>query len=181
MNSPIRENAHLVGGNPVSLVGLELSVGEKAPDFVTYCFSADEGGLIPVTLADTPAQVRLFSVVLSLDTPICAEQTRRFNQALAPYGNAVASYTVSVDLPFAQDRFAATEEAGKMRMLSDYMERSFGMRWGVLIEDVKLLARSIFILDASGTVTYREVAEDSFHHPDYDEALMKLRETLRAA
>ena len=165
----------------MSLVGTELSAGEKAPDFVTYRFSADDGGLVPVTLADTPAKVRLFTAGPSLDTAICAEQTRRFNKAVSGHGDSMASYTVSMDLPFAQDRFAAIEAIGNMQMLSDYMERSFGTSWGVLIEDVQLLARSIFILDPEGIVLYTEIAEDSFHHPDYDEALVELRDALRGA
>ena len=158
-------------GGPVTLVGSEVKVGSKAPDFKTLT------GLSPVTLADTPAKARLFSVVPSLDTPTCSTQTKKFDEALSALGDSVASYTVSLDLPFAQKRFCGAEGVKAMQTLSDVHNHSFGENYGVLIEGLPLplLARSVFVVDKSGTVTYVEYVKEVTSEPNYDAAMAALK------
>lgn len=159
-------------GNPIQLAGPELKPGDPAPAFT--CLK----GLNPVTLADTPAKARLFSVVPSLDTPVCSAQTKKFEEGIRELGDAVACYTVSLDLPFAQGRFCSAEGIASMQTLSDVHDHSFGRNWGVLIESglpLKLLARAVFVVDRAGQVTYAEYVSEVTNHPNYDAALAALR------
>ena len=158
-----RTNAVTFKGEGKTLVGPQLKPGDKAPDF--KCLS----GLAPVTLADTPAKARLFSVVPSLDTPVCSLQTKKFEDGLAGLGDKVACYTVSLDLPFAQKRFCTGEGIKTMQTLSDVHNQSFGTGYGVLIEGLPLalLARSVFVVDKSGTVTYVEYVPEVTSEPNY--------------
>src|SRR5438034_1935629 len=141
---PKRANAVTFKGNPLTLVGPQLKPGDKAPDF--QCVT---GSLSLVGVADTPAKARLFSVVPSLDTPVCSQQTKRFDEALAGLKDKVACYTVSLDMPFAQKRFCTAENVTNMQTLSDLHNQSFGKNYGVLIEGlpIPLLSRSIFVVD----------------------------------
>ncbi len=166
-----REGAVKFKGEPKTLVGPEVKVGSKAPDF--KCLNV----LSPVTLADTPAKARLFSVVPSLDTPVCSTQTKKFSDGLAALGDAVAAYTVSLDLPFAQKRFCDANAVTTMANLSDVHNHSFGENWGVLIEGLPLplLARSVFVVDKTGTVTYAEYVAEVTSEPNYDAALTALK------
>jgi thioredoxin-dependent peroxiredoxin len=167
-----REGAVTFKGGPVTLVGPEVKVGSKAPDF--KCLN----GLNPVTLADTPAKARLFSVVPSLDTPVCSTQTKKFEDALKGLGDAAACYTVSLDLPFAQKRFCTAENITNMQTISDVHDHSFGKNWGVLIESglpLQLLARAVFVVDKGGKVTYAEYVPEVTNHPNYDAALAALQ------
>src|SRR4051812_20484507 len=116
-------------GADKTLAGPELKVGAKAPNF--NCLN---GSLAAVTLADTPGKARLFSVVPSLDTPVCSTQSKKFDDALSALGDKVAAYTVSLDLPFAQKRFCSAEGVKNMTTLSDVADNSFGKNWGVLLE-----------------------------------------------
>ncbi|MGL6073850.1 MAG: thiol peroxidase [Fimbriiglobus sp.] len=168
-----REGAVTFKKSPVTLVGPALKAGDKAPDFKTL------SGLSPVTLADTPAKARIFSVVPSLDTPVCSTQTKKFEDGLAALGDKVAAYTVSLDLPFAQKRFCSTENIKSMGTLSDVHNHSFGQSYGVLIEGLPLplLARSVFVVDATGTITYVEYVSEVTDEPNYAAAL----EALKAA
>lgn len=170
----MEKRAHAVTfkGNPTTLVGPEVKAGQKAPDF-----KALNNGLGAVTLADTPAKARLFSVVPSLDTPVCSLQTKKFEEGLAALGDAVAAYTVSLDLPFAQKRFCGTENITNMSTLSDVHNHSFGHGWGVLIEGLPLplLARSVFVVDKTGTVTYAEYVPEVTAEPNYPAALAALK------
>jgi thiol peroxidase len=172
---PVRQVTFL--GEPLHLAGTPPGPGEAARDFTTIRFSPEEG-LVEVTLADLPPRPRLLSVVPSLDTPVCSEQTLSFNERLAAYGDRVAAYTISVDLPFAQHRFCGAENAHNRVMLSDYKTRSFGTNWGILIEELQLLARGVFVLDAGGVVRYAEIVEEISDHPDYDAALRALDEVV---
>jgi len=158
-------------GESKNLAGREVKVGDKAPEF--KCLS----GLSPVTLADTPAKPRLFSVVPSLDTPVCSMQTKKFDEGLSALGDKVACYTVSLDLPFAQKRFCAAEGVASMQTLSDVHDHSFGNGYGVLLEGLplKLLARSVFVVDASGVVKYVEVVPEVTSEPNYAKALEALK------
>lgn len=160
-------------GNPVNLVGPEIKPGSPAPDF--ECLS----GLDIVKLSNTPAKARLFSVVPSLDTPVCSTQTKKFDQAIAALKDKVACYTVSLDLPFAQKRFCSTENVANMQSLSDVRNQSFGKNYGVLLEGLPLplLARSIFVVDKNNKVTYVEYVAEVTSEPNYDKAL----EALKAA
>src|SRR2546425_648205 len=139
-----RANAVTFKGNPKTLVGPQLKAGDKAPEF--NCLNS---GLEVVTLAKTPAKPRFFSVVPSLDTAVCSEQTHKFETALASFKDKAACYTISLDLPFAQKRFCTAEGVANMQTLSDVHDNSFGTSYGVLIEGLplKLLARSVFVVD----------------------------------
>lgn len=167
-----RANAVTFKGNPVTLIGPKLKAGDKAPTFA--CLN---NGLATVTLADTPAKARLFSVVPSLDTPVCSTQTKKFDEAIAALGDKAACYTVSLDLPFAQKRFCGAEHIQNMQTLSDVHDQSFGKAFGVLIEGLPLplLARSVFVVDKGGAITHAEYVSEVTAHPDYDAALAALK------
>lgn len=152
-------------GNPLTLVGNELKVGDKAPEFTLA-----GNDLSPVTLGDSDGSVRIVSVVPSLDTPVCDIQTRRFNKE-ADALDGVKVLTVSMDLPFAQARWCGAAEAENVLTLSDYRDANFGKAWGLLIKELHLLARAVAVLDASGTVTHLEVVPEVTDEPDYDAAL----------
>src|SRR6478672_4764152 len=166
-----RANAVTFKGEGKTLVGPAIKAGDKAPDFKAL------SGLSPVTLADTPAKARIFSVVPSLDTPVCSMQTKKFDEGLAALGDKVASYTVSLDLPFAQKRFCSAEGVKSMQTLSDVHNHSFGTSWGVLLEGLPLplLARSVFVVDKAGKVTYAEVVPEVTSEPNYAAALDALK------
>jgi thioredoxin-dependent peroxiredoxin len=167
-----RPNAVTFKGNQLTLVGPQLKAGDKAPDFA--CVS---GSLEIVGLNQTPAKARLFSVVPSLDTPVCSMQTKRFEEGLAGLKDKVASYTISLDMPFAQKRFCTTENIQSMQTLSDVHNHSFGQNYGVLIEGLPLplLSRSIFVVDKTGKLTYVEYVPEVTSHPNYDNALAALK------
>ena len=166
-----RPNAVTFKQKGVTLAGPQLKAGDKAPDFA--CLTK----LDVVKLADTPAKTRLFSVVPSLDTGVCSMQTKKFNDKLATLKDKVDAYTVSLDLPFAQGRFCSAEGVANMKTLSDVHNQSFGQNWGVLIEEglpLKLLARAVFVVDKSGTVTYAEYVPEVTTEPNYDAAVSAL-------
>lgn len=153
------------------LVGPQLKAGDKAPDF--ECVQM----LDIVRLADTPAKPRLFSVVPSLDTPVCSQQTKRFEESLAALKDKIACYTVSLDMPFAQKRFCTTENITNMKTLSDLHNQSFGKNYGVLVQGlpIPLLSRSIFVLDKTGKIAYCEYVPDVPQHPNYEKALEAIK------
>lgn len=153
-------------GNAMTLIGPEIKVGDPAPDF-----RAVDGKMQAVTLASSAGKTRLFSVVPSLDTPVCATQTKKFNDEAASLGDDVILYTVSVDLPMAQGRFCGAEKTDKIVPISDYQDRSFGENYGVLMKENKLLARSIFVVDPDDKVKYVEIVGEITEFPDYDKAL----------
>jgi thiol peroxidase len=166
-----REKAVTFKGNPLALVGPALKAGDKAPDFA--CVTQ---GLEVVGIAKTPAKARLFSVVPSLDTPVCSQQTKKFDESLAALGDKVASYTISLDLPFAQKRFCSAEGVANMQTLSDVHNQSFGKNYGVLIEGLPLplLARAVFVVDKNGAISYAETVPEVTSHPNYDAAIAAL-------
>ena len=166
-----REKAVVFKGEKYTLVGPELKAGDKAPGF--KCLNV----LTPVTLADTPAKARLFSVVPSLDTPVCSVQTKKFDEALNALGDKVACYTVSLDLPFAMKRFCTAEGVKSMQNLSDVHDHSFGQSYGVLIEGLPLalLSRAVFVVDAGGTVRYAEYVPEVGSEPNYAAAMDALK------
>jgi thiol peroxidase len=166
-----RQNAVTFKGTPHTLVGPQLKAGDKAPDF--SCLS----GLELVNLSKTPTKARLFSVVPSLDTPVCSMQTKKFDEALGSYKDKLACYTISLDLPFAQKRFCSAESITNMQTLSDVHNHSFGQNYGVLIEGLplSLLSRAVFVLDKNGAITYAEYVPEVGSHPNYDAALAAVK------
>lgn len=152
-------------GNPVTLLGNEVKVGDKAPDFKVLANDLSE-----VTLADSKGQVRLISVVPSIDTGVCDAQTRRFNEEAAKLGN-VKILTVSVDLPFAQKRWCAAAGIENVQTVSDHRDLSFGEAYGVAIKELRLLARAVFVLDSNDNVTYVEYVSEATNHPNYEAAI----------
>jgi thioredoxin-dependent peroxiredoxin len=167
-----RANATTFKGKPLTLIGPQLKPGDRAPDF--ECVTS---GLELLNLSKTPAKARLFSVVPSLDTPVCSEQTRKFDQALAALKDKVASYTISLDMPFSQKRFCSSENISNMQTLSDTHNHSFGENYGVLIEGLPmpLLSRAVFVADKSGKITYAEYVSEVASHPNYEKAVEALK------
>lgn len=160
-----RKGAVTMRGNPLTLVGPKLEPGDDAPDF-----TALDAKLQEVTLKDTSGKVRIFSVVPSLDTPVCDQQTRRFNQEAANLGD-VAIYTVSADLPFAANRWCGAAGVDKVACLSDHRDMSFGSHWGTLVKELRLDARAVFVVDANDKIVHAEYVGEIAEHPDYDAAL----------
>jgi thiol peroxidase len=156
-------------GNPLTLLGPELKTGDKAPDF-----SAVNDGLQPVNLAATGKAVRIFSVVPSLDTPVCDAQTKRFNEEAAKLPG-VEIFTVSMDLPFAQKRWCGNYGIDKIKMLSDHRSGSFGEHYGTLIKDMRIESRAIFVLDQDDTIKHVEYVKEVADHPNYETALAAAR------
>ncbi len=165
-----RKGAVTFKGGPLTLVGPELKVGAKAPDFKVI-----DNKLQEVTLKTSAGKVRVISVVPSLDTPVCDQQTRRFNDEAAKLSDKVAVLTVSMDLPFAQSRFCATAGIAKVQVLSDHREASFGQNYGVLIKELKLLSRAVFVVGADDTIKYVQYVKEVVEHPDYEKALNAAR------
>ena len=169
-----RPGAVTFKGNPLTLAGDPVKVGQPAPDFTLHAFEA--GALKTITPADLKGKPTILSVVPSLDTPVCQTQTKKFNEQLASYGDKINALTVSLDLPFAQNRFCGAEGIKNLRSASDYQDRSFGRNWGMLIEELKILARGTFVLDKDGKVVYAQQVKEVAEEPNYDEALKALKE-----
>ena len=167
-----RHGAVTFKGNPLTLVGTEVQVGSPAPDFDLTSYGP--AGMTHITKADLLGKPAFISVVPSLDTPVCQVQTKTFNKRLAALGDKITALTVSLDLPFAMNRFCGAEDIKGMKNGSDYMDRSFGTHWGVLIDELKILARAVFVLDAQGVVRYAQVVQEVASEPDYDAAIAAL-------
>ena len=148
---------------PLTLLGPEIKVGDKAPDFKLV-----DKDLKPVTLADSKGKTRLISVVPSIDTPVCDLQTKRFNQEVAKLPAHVVVLTVSMDLPFAQARWCGLTGVNNVQMLSDYQDHAFGLAYGVLIKELKLLSRAVFVVGEDDKIRYVEYVKEITQHPDYE-------------
>ena len=157
-------------GNPLTLIGPTVKVGSPAPDFQVVTLD-----LSPASLATFKGKTLLISVVPSLDTPVCDAQTRRFNQEAAKLPT-VEILTISMDLPFAQKRWCGAAGVDRVKVLSDHRDASFGTSYGVLIKELRILSRSIFVVDGKGTVRYVEYVPEITSHPNYDAALAALRQ-----
>jgi thiol peroxidase len=153
----------------MALAGPELKVGDHAPDFTCV-----DSNLKPMTLASTGNRVRIFSVLPSLDTPVCDAQTRRFNEEAAKL-TGVDIYTVSVDLPYAQKRYCNAFGVDRVKMLSDHKDASFGTRYGTLVRDLRIESRAIFVLDRDNVIRYVQYVPEVGDHPDYEPALRTAR------
>lgn len=151
--------------DPVTLLGTEIKVGDEAPDFTVLATDLSER-----TLADYKGKIKLISVVPSIDTGVCSKQTKRFNDEADKLDN-VQILTISMDLPFAQTRWCSSEGVKNIETLSDHRAADFGEKYGVLIKELRLLARSIFVVDENDKVVYVEYVPEVTTHPDYDAAL----------
>jgi thioredoxin-dependent peroxiredoxin len=150
---------------PVTLLGNQVKAGDQAPDFKVLANDLSE-----VTLADSKGSVRLIAAVPSVDTGVCDAEVRRFNEEASKLGN-VKVLTISVDLPFAQKRWCAAAGIENVQTLSDHRDLSFGKAYGVAIEELRLLARSVFVIDSSDKITYVEYVDEVTSHPNYEAAI----------
>ena len=164
-----RKNVTAFKGNPLTLIGPEIKVGQTAPDFTALA-----GDLSPVTLASSKGKTRLIIAVPSLDTPVCDAETRRFNEEAAKMPG-VEVLVISMDLPFAQGRFCQTAGIKNLKTLSDHRDASFGKAYGALIKELRLDARAVFVVDANDKVQYVEYVKDVASHPNYESALSALK------
>ncbi|CAM4208579.1 MAG: thiol peroxidase [Paenibacillus macerans] len=168
-----RANVATFKGNPLTLVGPELKVGDTAPDF-----RLNKNLLEEATLQDFAGKIKLISVVPSLDTGVCDAQTRRFNEEAAGLGDDVVVLTVSADLPFAQARWCGAAGVDRVVTLSDYKDNSFGKAYGVLIKEFALDMRAVFVVDKENKIQYVQVLGEMTEHPDYDKAVAAVKALL---
>ena len=168
-----REGIVAFDGNPLTLIGPELKAGDRAPEFVVLDKSLKE-----VTLRDFSGRIKIISVTPSIDTPVCHIQAMRFNQEAEKLPDTVVILNVSMDLPFAIERFCASERIEKAIPLSDHRDASFGNSYGVLIKNLRLLARAIFVIDRDDMIRYIEIVPQLTNHPDYEKALEAVKKLL---
>jgi len=161
------------GGNPVTLVGNELKIGDDAPDVEVV-----GNDLQPVKLSTFKGKVAIVAAVASLDTGTCDVETRRFNQEIGKLGDNVVGLTISMDLPFAQARWCGAAGVETVKTFSDHMTAEFGEKWGVLMKELRLLARAVFVVDREGDIRYIELLSEVGDEPDYDAALSAVKELL---
>jgi thiol peroxidase len=156
-------------GNPLTLLGDVIEVGQKAPDFEVVA-----NDLTPITLSDYAGKTLVISVVPSLDTPVCDTQTRTFNEKATNLADDVVVLTLSADLPFAQARWCGAAGVDRVVTLSDYKDLTFGTAYGLVIKELRLLTRAILVVDKTGTVQYIQVVPEVTEEPDYQAALDKV-------
>lgn len=164
-----REGIVTMGGNPMTLLGQEVKVGDKAANF-----TALKTDMSPYSLGDAGDKIKIISVVPSLDTGVCELQTIRFNEMAAELDDVVI-LTLSVDLPFAQARFCGAKGIDKVTTLSDHKDLDFGLKYGFVMDELRLLARGIIVVDKDNTVRYVEYVSEATNHPDYDRALEEVK------
>jgi thiol peroxidase len=168
-----RSAAATMHGNPLTLVGPELKVGDPVPELELL-----DNDLNPVNLSSYKGKVCVISSVPSLDTPVCDMETRRFNEAAGKLGDAVVILTVSMDLPFAQKRWCGAAGADKVVTLSDHRDAAFGTAFGVLIKELRLLGRSIFVADRNGIIQYIQNVKELSEEPDYDAVIAAVQKLV---
>jgi thiol peroxidase len=151
-------------GNPMTLIGVEPAIGKPAPEFTVI-----DGELKPVKLSDYKGDNLIISSVPSLDTPVCELQTKKFNEEAARLKAKIL--TISMDLPFAQNRFCKSFNIGNIKICSDYKDREFGQKFGLLIKELGLLTRAVFIIDKDGKVIYKQIVKEVTNEPKYDEVI----------
>lgn len=164
----MKERSNIVGikGKPLTLLGSELKVGDEAPDFEVV-----SNDLLPVKLSSFKGKALIVSSVPSLDTPVCDLETKRFNREAEKLGEDIGVLTISMDLPFAQKRWCGAADVKNVQTLSDHKDGSFGIAYGVLIKELRLLARAIFVIDDTGIVRYIQIVDDITNEPNYEEVL----------
>jgi thiol peroxidase len=167
-----RPGAATLQGNPVTLLGEELKAGDAAPDFTVL-----DNDLNPVSLGDFKGKVLVIASVPSLDTPTCDMETRRFNTEASSLGG-VHILTLSMDLPFAQKRWCGAAGVERVQTLSDHRDASFGLAYGVLIKEMRLLAREVFVVDSQGIIRYVQLVKEISQEPDYDAVLAEVKKLL---
>jgi len=163
----------MMKGNPLTLIGNEVKVGDVAPDFEVL-----NDKLEPVKLSSFKGKVVVLISVPSVDTPVCDLETKRFNQEAGRLGNDVVILTISMDLPFAQKRWCAAVGVENLQLLSDHRDASFGNSYGVLIKELRLLARTVFIVDRKSTVQYIQYVRETTEEPDYGKVLTAIDKVL---
>ena len=160
-------------GNPLTLAGKEVKTGDKAGEFKVL-----DGELKEAGLKDFAGKIKVVSVTPSLDTPVCDMQARRFNQEAAKLPADVVILNISMDLPFAISRFCIAAGIDRVKAYSDHRDASFGNAYGVLVKELRLLARSVFIIDKNDVIRYIEIVPELTNHPDYDRALGELKKLV---
>jgi thiol peroxidase len=157
-------------GNPVTLVGNDVQVGQPAPNFTavandlsTFDFSSLKGKKV------------IISAVPSLDTPICDLQTKRFNQEAGKLGSDVVVLTISMDLPFAQKRWCGATGSTNVKTISDHRDASFANAYGLLVKGIRLLSRAIFVIDGKGVLRYKQIVPEITTEPNYDDVLKAVK------
>jgi len=168
-----RDGLVTMKGNPITLMGKEPQVGDKAPDFV-----AIDNDLNPVSFDSFRGKVCIISSVPSLDTPVCDMETRRFNDEAGRLGEDVEILTISMDLPFAQKRWCGAAGVDRVQTLSDHRDAAFGQAYGLLIKGLRLLARAVFVVDKEGTIRYIELVKEIASEPDYDSVLTAVKDLV---
>jgi thiol peroxidase len=161
-------------GEPLTLLGPDVQVGQVAPDFTVV-----DGKFKAVKLSDFAGRVVLISAVPSLDTPVCSVQTKRFNTEAAKLAQIITVLTISEDLPFAQRRFCSSEKVTGHLVLSDHVHRQFGQKYGLLIKGMMLLARTVLIIGKDGLISYRQIASELTEEPDYKAALAAAKDAAQ--
>jgi len=161
------------GGKPLPLLGNEVNVGDKAPDFVVIA-----NDMSPVKFSSFRGKVCIIASVPSLDTSVCDIETRRFNVEAGKLGSEVVILTISMDLPFAQKRWCGAAGVDKVQTLSDHREANFGTAYGVLVKETRLLARAVFVVDKTGVIRYIQVVSDISKEPDYQTVLNAVRKLM---
>ena len=171
----MEENSEIITmkGNSLTLVGKQPKVGDHAPDFEVL-----NNDLSPVKLSPFNGKVCVIASIPSLDTPVCDMETRRFNEEAGTLGSDVAILTISMDLPFAQKRWCGAAGVDKVTTLSDHMGASFGEAYGVLIKELRLLARAVFVVDGDGVVQYVQIVKEVADEPDYEDVLEALKKLI---
>lgn len=162
-----------IKGNPLTLVGAELKVGDKVPEVTVL-----GKDLSPIRLSSYLGKVCVISVVPSLDTPVCDMQTRKFNEAAGGLGDNVTVLTLSMDLPFAQARWCGAAGIDKVVTLSDHRNAAFGEATGLLIKELRLLARAVFVVDQNGVIQYLQLVKEVTDEPDYKAALAAVKKLV---
>lgn len=168
-----REAAVKFGGVPVTLLGKEIKVGDKAPEFTALKTDNSKIGL-----EDLKDKIKIISVVPSVDTGVCELQTISFNEKATELGDDVLVITISMDLPFAQKRFCGAHGINDSIVVSDHKDASFGLNYGFLMEETRLLARGVVIVDKEGIVKYVEYVSEISEHPDYDRAIEAVKKLV---
>jgi thiol peroxidase len=158
-------------GNPLTLIGGETRIGDKLPDCRLM-----GNDLSPVQLSSFSNKIRVISCVPSLDTPVCDLQTKRFNEEAGKFGPEVVVITVSMDLPFAQKRWCGSSDAQNIVTLSDYITADFARSLGILIKELRLFARAVFVVDKQGIISYVQLVNEITDQPNYEEVLKAVKE-----
>jgi thioredoxin-dependent peroxiredoxin len=171
----MQERAGLITmkGNPLTLIGPEVKVGQKAPEFTVV-----DNQLSPVKFSDFRGKAVIISSVPSLDTGVCDKQTRRFNEEATALDGKVVVLTISMDLPFAQSRWCGAAGVKRVTTLSDYQHADFGQKYGLLIKDLRLLARAVLVIDKTGVIRYVQLLPEIATEPDYAAAIKAVKEIL---